>query len=132
MEIKVFQEQARVSITVLQIDGEVDSSNYEALEKTARDAISAGARYILLDLMHVTYISSAGLRAVHEIFKTLRAESPEKNEQEVHKEISAGTYKSPHLKLLNPSETVSKVLKMAGFDMYISSYTDRGKALASF
>ncbi len=132
MEIKVSQEQARVPVTVLQVSGEVDSSNYESFQKTASDAIAAGARYILLDLTHVTYTSSAGLRAIHEIFKTLRAKTPDTSEEEVHKGISAGTYISPHLKLLNPSEGVSKVLKVAGFDMYLSSYTDRNKALASF
>ena len=132
MEIKVSQEQVRVPVTILKVSGDIDSSTYESFEKTAKDAIEGGARYILLDLTKVAFVSSAGLRAIHEIYKVLSAKSPEVSEAEIHKGINAGTYKSPHLKLSNLNEGVDRVLKMAGFDMYLSSYDIQSKALDSF
>jgi hypothetical protein len=46
--------------------------------------------------------------------------------------ISAGTYKSPHLKLLNLSPETRTAFETSGFDMYIETYTDMKTAIASF
>jgi anti-anti-sigma regulatory factor len=46
--------------------------------------------------------------------------------------ISSGTYKSPHLKLLNLSKETKTTFEMSGFDMFIETYDDRKKAIASF
>jgi hypothetical protein len=53
-------------------------------------------------------------------------------EEEVRRGISAGTYKSPHLKLLNPSKETRSTFQLSGFDMFIESFDDRDTALASF
>ena len=50
----------------------------------------------------------------------------------MRKGINAGTYKSPHLKLLNPSKEAATTFEMTGLGMYIEIYTDRKKALSSF
>jgi anti-anti-sigma regulatory factor len=93
-----------------------------------------GARYMVIDLANVPYVSSAGLRAIYTIFKDLRAFHPEEDlsEEQMEKAAMLGTYKSPHLKLLNLSDAVRGVFQMGGFDRYIESFTDREKALASF
>jgi hypothetical protein len=46
--------------------------------------------------------------------------------------ISAGTYKSPHLKLLNLSPEARSAFETSGFDMYIDTFTDMRTAIASF
>jgi len=46
--------------------------------------------------------------------------------------VRKGTYKSPYLKLANPSRDVQNVLNMAGFDMFLAIYPDRKAALAEF
>lgn len=134
MEIKVSTENGRVAVTVLHVDGKIDSASYEAFQAKADELIQGGARHILVDLSNVAYVSSAGLRALHNIFNQLRALHPDSNlsDEEVRKGISAGTYKSPHLKLLNPSKETKMTLQMSGFDMYIEVYTDLKKAIASF
>jgi anti-anti-sigma regulatory factor len=134
MEIKVSNENGRVPITVLHVDGNIDSSTYEAFLSTARNLIQEGARYVLVDLSHAPFVSSAGLRALHTIFTELRSLNPESNlsDEEVKKGISAGTYKSPHLKLLNLSPETRTAFEMSGFDMYIDTFTDRKAAIASF
>ena len=50
MEIKVSTEQARVPITVMHIDGNIDSSTHEQFKPRADEMIKEGAGYILVDL----------------------------------------------------------------------------------
>ena len=134
MEIKVSTENGRVPITVLHVDGNIDSSTYEQFQSTAKKLIEEGARYILVDLSHAPFVSSAGLRALHTLFNELRARNPEANltDQQIRQGISAGTYKSPHLKLLNLSPETKTAFETSGFDMYIDTFTDRKAAIASF
>jgi anti-anti-sigma factor len=105
MEIKVSTESGRVPVTVMHVDGNIDSSTYEKFQSTAKQLIDEGARYMLVDLSHAPFVSSAGLRALHTLFNDLRSRNPESNlsEEQMKRGISAGTYKSPHLKLLNLS-----------------------------
>lgn len=134
MEIKVSTESGRVPVTVLHVDGNIDSSTYEQFQSTARKLIDEGARYILVDLSHAPFVSSAGLRALHTLFNELRSRNPEANlsNEQIKKGISAGTYKSPHLKLLNLSPETKTAFETSGFDMYIDTFTDRNAAIASF
>jgi anti-anti-sigma factor len=134
MEIKVSTESGRVPVTVLHVDGNIDSSTYEQFQSIARKLIDEGARYILVDLSHAPFVSSAGLRALHTLFNELRSRNPESNlsDEQMKRGISAGTYKSPHLKLLNLSPETKTAFETSGFDMYIDTFTDRNAALASF
>jgi anti-anti-sigma factor len=134
MEIKVSTENGRVPVTVLHVDGNIDSATYEKFQSTARKLIDEGARYILVDLSHAPFVSSAGLRALHTLFNELRSRNPDANldDEQMKKGISAGTYKSPHLKLLNLSPETKSAFEMSGFDMYIDTFTDLKKAIASF
>jgi len=134
MEVKVSTENGRVPITVMHVDGNIDSSTYEAFQAKADELIKGGSRYFLIDLSHAPYISSAGLRALHSIYNKLRALNPDPHlsDEDVRKGISAGTYKSPHLKLLNLSKEALTSFKMGGFDMYIETFDDMKSAIASF
>lgn len=134
MNIKISTEQARVPVTILQVEGDIDSSTYSDLLSQAQKLIKEGAQYMMIDLAAVPYVSSAGLRAIHTIFHDLRAVHPEENlsEEQTENAVRTGTYKSPHLKLLNLSYSVNGVFQMGGFGNYIETFTDREKALASF
>jgi anti-anti-sigma factor len=134
MEIKVSTENGRVPVTVLHVDGNIDSSTYEQFQSTVKKLVDEGARYILVDLSHVPFVSSAGLRALHTVFNDLRTRNPQAglSDEQMKKGISAGTYKSPHLKLLNLSPETKSAFETSGFDMYIDTFTDRNTAIASF
>jgi anti-anti-sigma factor len=132
MEIVVSEEKARVPVTVFRVKGQLTAETEGQLVQQAQDAYSAGMRDLLLDLGKVSFLSSAGLRAIHQIFLLLRENSSGANDEVVRAGIRKGTYHSPHLKLLNPSSDVSNVLKTAGFDMFLDIYANRRKALASF
>lgn len=134
MEIKISTESGRVPVTVLHVDGNIDSSTYEQFQSTARKLIEEGARYILVDLSHSPFVSSAGLRALHTLFNELRSRNRDADltDQQIKQGISAGTYKSPHLKLLNLSPETKTAFETSGFDMFIDTFTDRKTAIASF
>ncbi len=132
MNITVSQEQGRVPVTLICVKGRLDSASYEQLQSRAKEAYDAGARNLVIDLSGVDYMSSAGLRALHNIFQMFRSNSAEESDMAISKGIAAGTYKSPHLKLLNPSKHVLQALDMAGFDMFLDIAHDQKQAIASF
>ena len=133
LQITVSQEQGRVPVTVLHIEGDViDANSYEQLEGQARAAIAAGARNMLLDMTKMKYISSAGLRAIHIIFMLLRGDASVESDKTLKKGLMDGTYKSPHLKLLNPSPAVSETMRAMGFDMFLEIHRNLKDAIASF
>ncbi|MCJ7435329.1 MAG: STAS domain-containing protein [Anaerolineales bacterium] len=134
MEIKISTENGRVPITIMHIDGNIDSATSNLFQTKADELIKSGARYILIDLAHCPYMSSASLRALHEIFKELNAIHPDAtlSEDEIKKGINAGTYKSPYLKLLNVSNETKMVFKTSGFDMFLEFYDDMKTAIAAF
>lgn len=133
MEIKVSTVTGRAPVTVAHVEGNVDMSTADAFQANILNLIEGGARHILLDMEHVPFMSSAGLRALHQIFNKLReANEDDVTDEEMKKGIGEGTYKSPHLKLLNLSESTKVAFDTAGFDMYIETFTDRQAAINSF
>ncbi len=132
MEIKVSTEQGRVPITVMHVDGNIDSATYEAFLNKAEELIKDGTRYMLIDLDHTPFVSSAGLRALNIIFNRLRTVTPDMSDEEMRNGINKGTYKSPHLKLLKPSKASQVSLESSGFSMFIEIFSDLKKAVESF
>lgn len=120
LSVMVGQEQANVPVTVLRVEGDIDAATHQALEDKASEAIGAGAENILLDLSGVKYMGSAGFRAIHAINNMLEHEE------------TAETAKSKHLKLLNPTGEVARVIHTLGFDVFLDIYQDREEALKAF
>lgn len=134
MDVKTYTEKGDVVVTVMHVDGNIDSSTYEAFQSKADELIDNGAHFVLVDLSHVQFVSSAGMRALQHIYDRLRSLHPvsDLSDEDVKKGIREGTYKSPFLKLLNPSIETAKTFNIAGFDMFIEIFTDKDEAIASF
>src|SRR5215211_1680258 len=130
MDITVSEQQARVPVTILQVSGAITDN--QELERQAREVFERGGRDLLLDLSAVPYIATSGLRALHAIYLLLRSDAPEESDAAVKAGIAAGTYMSPHLKLLNPSAHVLEALKAAGYDMFLEIHSNQKQALESF
>jgi len=136
MEIKVSQEQGRVTIAVIQLSGHLDGQTYQDVIAKAREAFEAGAQHILLDLSELTYISSAGLVSLHTIALMTRGESLPDPEQgwsalkSMDRSRDGGLQKN--LKLLNPRPEITSVLDMVGFSSFFEVFTDKQKAIDSF
>jgi anti-anti-sigma factor len=134
MDIKVWTENGRVPVTIMHVEGNIDAQTYEDFQSKAEELINQGTKYLLVDLTHSPFVSSAGLRALHQIFNKLRANDTANpaSEEDVRRGISAGTYKSPHLKLLNLSKETRTAFELSGFDMFIDTFNDKEEAVASF
>lgn len=132
MDITVSDEQGRVPVKVFHIQGEIDAQSFEQLESLAQRAIQDGARFMVLDLAKVSYISSYGIRGISQIFTWLRDAPGGEDKEALSKGVRDGTYTSNHLKLASPSEQVEKVLKMTGMDMFMGIHPDVRQAVASF
>jgi len=131
LEITVSQEQGRAPVTVFHLKGRMNLGTAEQLQARAQETIQAGARYMLLDLTGVQSLTSAGLRAIHQIYQLLRDASSAEGDEAARK-AQAGALKSPHLKLLNPTPDVRRVLQIAGFDMFLEVHDELEDAIASF
>jgi hypothetical protein len=132
MDVSVIQENGRVPVTVIKVAGQTDSASASEFEKKVMEVIDSGARHVVLDLSKIPYMSSAGLRVLQQVFDKLRSLSSGESDKEMYRKINDGSFKSPHLKLLNPTKEVMEVLKMSGFDMLVSIENDLKTAVASF
>ncbi len=136
MEFMVGLEEGRVPVTVLHLTGRVDASNYENVFSKACDLYNAGARNLLVDLAEVTFISSAGIVALHRIALLFRGEKVDEEEtgwnaiHDLDRDQSGGAQQ--HVKLLNPRPDVDYTLDLAGFKRYFDIFTDLPQAVASF
>jgi anti-anti-sigma factor len=117
MNITVSQEQGRVPVIVLELEGLLNLGTAEELDKQIKQAHAIGARYFLLDLAGLVSLTSAGLRVILMAIKMLG---------------SPDGAKSPYLKLANPSPDISKVLAIAGFESFVEIFSNRRDAVAAF
>lgn len=136
MEIVVERAQGRVPVTVMQLHGELDASNYRDVIARARELYAAGTRHLLLDLGGLSFISSAGLMALHSTALIMKGEKPPDPEHgwsafhAVGRDVEGG--KATNCKILNPQLAVSQSLEVTGFKTFLEVHTDLETALASF
>lgn len=106
----------KAPVTVIHASGHVDASNAGEIEDAAMNAINGGADKLLLDMGKVSFMSSAGFRSIHKIYQAL------------HPSGGAG-----NLKLLNPSDEISRLVKTLGFDNFVAVLSgDLKQAVDSF
>ncbi len=121
------QAEGKPNVTVFHLSGTLDAAGEDDLCEHARQAFESGAQFLLLDMQGLSFISSAGLRALHNIFKMCTPEG----EFEAARE-SGEPYKSPYFKLAGASPDVYYVLNLAGFLHNIPFYPTLEDALKSF
>ncbi len=132
MNITITHTHGRAPVTVFKVVGDIDVTTYEQFEAQVRQAVAAGTRNLLIDLAEVDYVSSAGIRALHSVHEMLRAAGEGEAAEAVNQGLREGTYRSPHLKLLNPREPIRRALSIAGVDMFLELHTDYQQAVAAF
>ncbi len=136
LQTTVEQAETRVPVTIVALDGELDASSFEQVIDTVRGIHESGARYLLLDLTKLTFISSSGLVALHSAFRLMRGEPPPDPEygwsalHSIGDEQGAATEAT--LRLCGTQPAVQKVLDRTGLGGLIPSHPDRASALAAF
>jgi ABC-type transporter Mla MlaB component len=116
-------------VVVLHIGGKLDGQTKEALWDTAQAEHTAGIRFLLIDLEQLEMITSAGLGALHNIYKLF---TPEEEIEAWDKEKHGEPYKSDYFKLAAAAPSVYYVLNIAGFLNTIPIYPDVPAALAAY
>ena len=136
MEMTSTLKQGRVPVTVLQLDGKLDGSNHMELVEEAKTIYRNGVRDLLLDLRRLTYLSSAGITAIHKtalLFRGLPVPEEESGWSAYHaidRDRDSGVQK--HVKLLSPQPEVAEVLEITGFKALFEIHTNLDVAVASF
>jgi len=136
MNISVSQVQGKVPVTVVKLEGQLDGQTYQDLINKAREAYKAGWRDFLVDMSDLTYISSAGLVALHSVALLAKGEElPDTDEgwaayRSMGRSKEAGIQE--HMKLLNPRPEVLSVLEMVGFSTVFKIFSDLDEAVKSF
>jgi anti-anti-sigma factor len=98
-------------ITVFTLEGRVDSMGASEMDEMLQTTVSNGHYKIILDMTHVTYINSAGLRSLADILTQSRAQKGD-------------------LRLVALSPKVERVFKIIGFDKFFETYDSLEKAKA--
>ena len=122
------QIQGDVSATVFHLQGHLHGPTEKDLLDRARQAYEDGARYLLLDMSELDVLSSAGLRAIQNIFKLFTPE----DDVEVMRQHGDEPYKSPYMKLVCSKPEIYYILNITGFLQNILIYNNISDATNSF
>lgn len=128
LNITASQIQGNVPVTILHLSGHLHGSTEPELLDRARQAQEDGSKHLLLDLSDVEVLTSAGLRAIHNIFKLFTPQS----DVDIIRQRGEEPYKSPYFKLVCPNPNIYYVLNIAGFLQNIPIYNDMDGAVNSF
>jgi len=136
MQINVSTQQGRVLITILQLNGELDASNYTEPIQQAQALFDGGTRNVIIDLSNVPYMSSAGLMAMHTMALIFSGAQPP-NTQSGRPSFRAVDPKRDqvvreHVKLLSPQPQVDQVLEVVGLKHFFEIFSDLDTAVKSF
>jgi len=135
MNITTSNAVGRVQVTIIGLDGQLDGQTYQELIDKAKGLFEAGARDFVIDMSNLTYISSAGLVALHSVALLAKGEELPSTESgwSAYRSIkNSAASVQEHIKLLNPQDSVKSVLEMVGFDRVFSVFTDLDEAVKSF
>jgi anti-anti-sigma factor len=138
MEILVDIETAGgpTPVTILRPHGKIDGSNFESLVNHAKQLYASGVRRLLLDMGDVSFLSSAGLVALHRIVMIFSEKKIQEDQSGwdalADIERNVGNSPQPFVKLLNLQPKVAGTLQMAGMDQFFQTFTDEKTAVDSF
>jgi ABC-type transporter Mla MlaB component len=116
-------------VVILHLTGRLDVQTQQTLLDTARSEQASGTRFLLIDLQGVEMITSAGLAALHNIYKLF---TPRQEVDAWESEKHGDLYKSLYFKLAGASANVYYVLNISGFLHNIPIYPSMEEALKSF
>lgn len=99
-------------VLVAKADGRIDGTNASEFQKELETAVDTNARVVVLDLEHVSYISSAGLRVILLTAKSLLK-------------------KDAKFAVCSLSAQIREVFEISGFDKIISVHASQAEAVAA-
>ena len=76
MEINSQSVPGSSTLAVLDLNGELDASNYLDVIEHVRRLYTTGTRQLIIDLSDVSFLSSSGLVALHSAALVMRGDEP--------------------------------------------------------
>lgn len=98
---------------LVRVGGRIDSSNAPQLQEKLAGLVKGGARNVVINMKDVSFLSSAGLRA---LLSTLQAVKKQGGD----------------VRLSEVSEPVARVLELTSFDMHFKCFAADTEAVGSF
>ena len=136
MEIHISQNNDATEVRIMQLRGVLDGSTYQDFISEAEKLYDTGVRDLIVDMSGLTFLSSAGLAALHRIAKVFRGEDRANLEEGWGAFHAMGNDREngfqKHIKLLNPSSRIQEVLDTVGFTAIFEIYAEINPAIASF
>jgi anti-anti-sigma regulatory factor len=136
MQISFSKQEGRVPVTIMQLDGNVDASNYTDVIAKAQEFYAEGVRDLLIDLSKVPYMSSAGLMSLHAVVLIFAGKSMQSKETHRPSFRSIDPQRDSeglqHVKLLSPQIAVEQVLDVVGLKQFFNIHNNLEKAVQSF
>lgn len=114
--------------TTLHLEGHLSGQTEKEFLDAARAEFESGKKSLLLDFSNLQMITSAGLRALHIIYKMY---TPAEEIEAWAAEHKQETFKSPYLKIAQPSSEIRYILSISGFSQSMEIYPTLQEALAS-
>src|SRR5690554_4629360 len=105
------QEMKRVDL--ITVAGRVDSSTAHELEQVLEERTKHGRYNLVLEMSGVTYLSSAGLRALVSTLRNCKKRGGD-------------------VRIANPSQRVQEVMELAGLDVLFDTFDDVTVAVGSY
>jgi anti-anti-sigma factor len=134
MELTISIHQANEPVAVMNINGNVDASNYVEIVNKAQEIYNNPVRNLILDLSEVPFISSAGLVAIHKIALIYSGgqQEVEQEGKETRPDFTHHANARKRVKLLNPQPGVDRTLETTGLKLFFKVFNDLDTALKSF
>lgn len=108
-----FTATSSEGVTVIRIEGNLDTQTSPAAQEELERIVEDGARKLLIDFADLAYISSAGLRVLLATAKKLTTEQGE-------------------MRMCNMNEVVKEVFEVSGFSTIFKVFPTDAEALAGF
>jgi len=136
MTVTLEQAKNNSQVSILGIEGDLDASNYQEVIDTARQARDLGAKFLLINMSEMSFMSSSGLVALHSVALLMRGEVPPDPEygweafRSIDRDRDSGTQE--RVKLVNPNPRVDRSLETTGMKEYFEIHADLDTAISSF
>jgi anti-anti-sigma factor len=106
-------KQSMKRVELVTVSGRIDSSNAAEFDNFLQQAMADGRHNVVLELSGITYMSSAGLRAIVALLREAKKHRGD-------------------VRIATPSDRMKEVLQLAGLDSLFEVYDDETAAVGSF
>ena len=122
------------AVSVIELDGELDASNYQQVIEIVRDAYARGTRGLVLDFSKLSFMASSGLFALHSAYRIMRGETPPDPESgwgALHEMARDHEGDAADVRIAAPQEAIARVLERTGMGQLFPIDPDRATSVAA-